>query len=90
MAKQEKVHLSKDHWLEQEGIGWVSSESSEDFSPQIPEAEFNLRIARAKELLAKHGIDAMILFAEENKYYYGGYRDAALMFTDRWRHCFIF
>jgi len=47
------------------------------------------QIAKAKETLAKHGMDAMILFAEENKYYYGGYRDAALMFTDRWRHCFI-
>ena len=39
--------------------------------------------------MAKHGLDAMVLFADENKYYYGGYRDAALMFTDRWRHCFI-
>jgi Xaa-Pro aminopeptidase len=85
----EKVHLSKDHWLVQEGISWEEQVATEDFSPHIPESEFNLRTDKAKKLLAKHGLDAMILFAEENKYYYGGYRDAALMFTDRWRHCFI-
>ena len=87
--KKEKTHLSKDHWIEQEGISWGEGVADEDFSPHIPKQEFDLRIAKAKQLLAKHGIDAMILFAEENKYYYCGYRDAALMFTDRWRHCFI-
>jgi len=87
--KKQKKHLSKDHWLEQEGITWEQSDSKEDFCPHIPKEEFDLRIAKAKDLLAKHGIDAMVLFAEEDKYYYGGYRDAALMFTDRWRHCFI-
>lgn len=85
----EKVHLSKDHWLVQEGISWEEQVATEDFSPHIPEKEFKQRTEKAKKLLAKHGLDAMILFAEENKYYYGGYRDAALMFTDRWRHCFI-
>ena len=89
MAKEEKTHLSKDHWIEQEGVTWEQSESTEDFSPHIPKGEFDLRIRKAKKLLAKHGIDALLLFAEENKYYYGGYRDAALMFTDRWRHCII-
>ncbi len=89
MAKKEKTHLSKDHWIEQEGVQWEQSESEEDFSPHIPQSDFNLRIEKAKQTMAKHGIDAMVLFAEENKYYYGGYRDAALMFTDRWRHCII-
>jgi Xaa-Pro aminopeptidase len=84
-----KGHLSKDHWITQEGIGWQGDVAAEDFCPHIPEEEFKLRIAKVKETMAKHGMDAMILFAEENKYYYGGYRDAALMFTDRWRHCFI-
>jgi len=89
MAQKDTEHLSKDHWIEQEGVVWKQSDTNEDFSPHIPKEEFDLRIAKAKTLLAKHGIDAMILFAEENKYYYGGYRDAALMFTDRWRHCII-
>lgn len=89
MTQTTKGHLSKDHWITQEGIGWQGDVAKEDFCPHIPEEEFNLRIAKAKQTLAKHGMDAMILFAEENKYYYGGYRDAALMFTDRWRHCFI-
>lgn len=89
MAEKAKEHLSKDHWITQEGIGWQADVADEDFCPHIPEEEFNQRIAGAKQTLARHGMDAMILFAEENKYYYGGYRDAALMFTDRWRHCFI-
>lgn len=89
MAQKDKLHLSKDHWIDQAGVEWAQSTSTEDFSPHIPKAEFDLRTAKTKQILAKHGIDAMILFSEENKYYYGGYRDAALMFTDRWRHCII-
>ncbi len=34
--KKQKKHLSKDHWLEQEGITWEQSESTEDFSSHIP------------------------------------------------------
>lgn len=79
----------KEHKIQQEGVSWTQSECDEDFYPHIPKEEFDLRIARAKQIMARHGLDAMILFAEENKYYYGGYRDAALMFTDRWRHCII-
>ena len=66
-GKKQKKHLSKDHWLEQEGISWGHSDAEEDFSPHIPREEFDRRIRKAKELLAKHGIDAMVLFAEENK-----------------------
>ena len=89
MTDDHKEHRSEDHWLEQEGARWKESEYEEDFAPHIPEEEFKLRTAKAKELLAKHGIDAMVLFADGNKYYYGGYREANLRFTARWRHCVI-
>jgi Xaa-Pro aminopeptidase len=85
----EHAHVPRDNGTTQNGSGWKEGVVTDDFSPHIPEYEFNLRIAKAKKLLAKHGLDAMILFAEENKYYYGGYRDAIMMWTDRWRHCFI-
>ncbi|MFH2066126.1 MAG: Xaa-Pro peptidase family protein [Pseudomonadota bacterium] len=78
-----------DNRIVQEGVAQVQSDAADDFCPHLPKAEFDLRISKAKELLVKHGLDAIVLFAEENKYYYGGFRDAILMFTDRWRHCII-
>jgi len=56
MAKRGKTHLSNDHWIEQEGVTWEQSDSAEDFSPHIPKGEFDLRIRKAKKLLAKYGI----------------------------------
>ena len=48
-----------------------------------------MRTRKARELLQKHGLDAMILFAYGNKQYYGGFLETNYRFTDRWRHCFI-
>jgi Xaa-Pro aminopeptidase len=89
MAMKDKTHLSKDHWIEQEGAAWAHSDDPEDFEPYIPKEEFEGRTRKAKELLARHGMDAMVLFAYSNKQYYGGYREANMRHTDRWRHCFI-
>ena len=66
MTDKDEKHRSQDHWLEQEGTWWKESGHKEDFSPYIPESKFNLRTVRAKELLAKHGIDAIVLFADGN------------------------
>lgn len=78
-----------DHNYQQKGASWVESSAQEDFYPHIPKNEFDERIAKAKQLLAKHGIDAMILFSVDNKYYYGGYRESNIRYTTRWRHCVI-
>ena len=42
---------------------------------EIPLAEFQGRIAKAKKLMEKHGINGLLLFCRENQIYYGGWRD---------------
>lgn len=42
---------------------------------EIPKAEFQGRIAKAKQLMEKHDIDGLLLFCRENQIYYGGWRD---------------
>ena len=81
--------LSKDHQMEREGVTWSDSAATEDFSPHLPKEEFDRRTAAAKRMLAKHGLDAMILFSYDNKYYYGGYRESNIRYSHRWRHCLI-
>jgi Xaa-Pro aminopeptidase len=53
--------------------------------PRVPYEEYRLRIDRAKQILAKHGIDAMLLFSPTDWWYYGGWTDVAQMHTDVWR-----
>jgi len=77
------------HELQQKGVKWANSEATDDFCPHIPKYEFDNRIAKAKQLLSKHGLDAMVLFSYDNKYYYGGYRESNLRYTHRWRHCIV-
>ena len=89
MATKKKTGSSSDHVMEQKGVVWEDSKSTEDFCPYIPKEEFDLRTRKARELLQKHGLDAMILFAYGNKQYYGGFLETNYRFTDRWRHCFI-
>ena len=80
---------SRDHQLLQKGMTWQDSMDEEDFIPHIPKNEFDLRIATAKKSLEKHGVDAMVLFSYDNKYYYGGYRESNIRYSHRWRHCVI-
>ncbi|MFH2066130.1 MAG: aminopeptidase P family N-terminal domain-containing protein [Pseudomonadota bacterium] len=89
MTNKNKAHLSNDHRIQREAVNRMQSESTDDFSPRLPKEEFDLRISKAKELLVNHRMDAMVLFAEENKYYYSGCRDTVLMFTNRYRYCII-
>jgi Xaa-Pro aminopeptidase len=42
---------------------------------EIPKAEFQGRIAKAKQTMEKHDIDGLLLFCRENQIYYGGWRD---------------
>ncbi|RJP33764.1 MAG: aminopeptidase P family protein [Actinobacteria bacterium] len=69
-------------------VDW-GEQASEAPYPTIPKAEFELRNARARELMEERGMDAMILFAPANVYYFTGFRDPCLMETHRWRYCAI-
>jgi Xaa-Pro dipeptidase len=55
----------------------------------MPRAEFQRRANRAKELLAKHKMDAMLLFSPQNWWYYGGWTDVAQMHNWVWRSCMV-
>jgi len=57
--------------------------------PSIPYEEYQSRIERAKQCLAEHEIDAMILFSPYNWWYYGGFTDAAQMHNAIWRTVLI-
>ena len=89
MSREPKEPLSRDHVMEREGVAWESSVAAEDVFPYMPKEEYELRIQKAKTLLARHGIDAMAVFAYGNKQYYGGFQESNYRFTDRWRHCII-
>lgn len=55
----------------------------------MPYEEYRRRIDRSKTLMAKHKMDAMILFSPTNWWYYGGWTDVAQMHNWVWRSCMI-
>jgi Xaa-Pro aminopeptidase len=57
--------------------------------PNVPYDEYAARIARARQCLADHQLDAMILFSPTNWWYYGGFTDAAQMHNAIWRTAMI-
>jgi len=57
--------------------------------PNQPFDEYAARIARARQCLADHQIDAMILFSPTNWWYYGGFTDAAQMHNAIWRTAMV-
>ena len=57
--------------------------------PNLPFEEYQRRIERAREVLAEHRLDALILFAPTNWWYYGGFTDAAQMHNAIWRVALI-
>ncbi|GAB4338819.1 MAG: hypothetical protein Kow0099_13200 [Candidatus Abyssubacteria bacterium] len=57
--------------------------------PNIPYEEYRARIDRAKQCLADHKLDAMVLFSPYNWWYYGGFTDAAQMHNAIWRTALI-
>ncbi|MHA1578206.1 MAG: aminopeptidase P family protein [Candidatus Freyarchaeota archaeon] len=55
----------------------------------MPYSEYKNRAQKARELLEKHNMDAMILFSPINWRYYGGWTDVAQMHNWVWRSCMI-
>lgn len=78
-----------DHTMQHEGVRWEDTTAQDDFAPYMPESEYQNRIAKARQLLVKHEMDAMLLFAYGNKQYYAGFMESNYRFTDKWRHCLI-
>jgi len=57
--------------------------------PFMPYEEYMSRIDKARELLKRHNLDALLLFSPTDWWYYGGWTDAAQMHTDCWRSAMI-
>jgi len=57
--------------------------------PTFPYDEYCARVERARQCMAKHELDAMLLFSPTNWWYYAGFTDAAQMHNDVWRSCLI-
>jgi Xaa-Pro dipeptidase len=53
--------------------------------PHLPREEYEGRFRKAKELMSKYGIDALLLFAPENLYYYTGFKKENFAVEKRWR-----
>jgi Xaa-Pro aminopeptidase len=53
--------------------------------PRFPHTEFDQRLAKAKELMGGYGVDALLLFAPENLYYYTGFKKENFAVEKRWR-----
>ena len=71
--------------IEKQVDGSILSFHKEVRFPRFPRAEFDQRIAKAKELMGKYGIDALLLFAPENIYYYTGFKKENFAVDKRWR-----
>ncbi|MFX0200092.1 MAG: aminopeptidase P family N-terminal domain-containing protein, partial [Candidatus Hodarchaeota archaeon] len=53
--------------------------------PRFPQNEYKQRLSKARDLMGKYGIDALLLFAPENLYYYTGFKKENLPLEKRWR-----
>lgn len=67
----------------------LSCQKKEVRFPRFPYDEFKKRLARVRELMGKYGIDAVLLFAPENLYYYTGFKKENLAVGKRWRRSAI-
>ena len=57
--------------------------------PNIPMEEYHKRINRAKELLEKYKMDALVVYDPDNIRYYAGYDKVGMGVERRWRTGFI-
>jgi len=58
--------------------------------PRFPYEEYEGRVSKARELMGKHGIDALLLFAPEDIFYYTGFKKENLAVEKRWRRGLYF
>ncbi len=58
--------------------------------PRFPYEEYEGRGSKARELMGKYGIDALLLFAPEDIFYYTGFKKENLAVEKRWRRGVVF
>ncbi len=80
----------KEKWVDQMKDDFVLSYQREVKFPRFPKDEFERRSLKAQELMERYGIDALLLFAPENIYYYTGFKKENIAIEKRWRRGIIF
>ena len=60
--------------IEQMKDGTVLSRHREVRFPNFPYEEYEGRVSKARELMGKYGIDALLLFGPEDIFYYTGFK----------------
>jgi Xaa-Pro aminopeptidase len=54
-------------------------------SPELPYEEYELRMNNLRELMGRHGLDAMLFFSPLHMRYYLGFRKASYGMSEQWR-----
>ena len=68
----------------------VLSQHREVRFPHFPYEEYERRLTKAKELMGRYGIDALLLFAPEDIFYYTGFKKENIAVEKRWRRGCVF
>jgi len=75
----------KEKWVDLMEDDVVLSYQREVRFPRFPQDEYERRISKIQELMVRYGIDALLLFAPENIYYYTGFKKENFAVEKRWR-----
>jgi len=76
--------------IEQMKDGTVLSRHREVRFPNFPYEEYDGRVSKARELMGKYGIDALLLFGPEDIFYYTGFKKENMAVEKRWRRGVVF
>ena len=68
----------------------VLSQHREVRFPHFPYEEYERRLTKARELMGRYGIDALLLFAPEDIFYYTGFKKENIAVEKRWRRGCVF
>ncbi len=58
--------------------------------PRFPYEEYEGRVSKARELMERYGIDALLLFGPEDIFYYTGFKKENIAVEKRWRRGGVF
>jgi Xaa-Pro aminopeptidase len=75
----------KENWIDQMKDDVVLLHQHQVRFPRFPYEEYKNRVSRARDLMGKYGVDALLLFAPENIFYYTGFKKENFAIEKRWR-----
>jgi Xaa-Pro dipeptidase len=75
----------KENWIEHMKDKVVLSHQHQVMFQRFPYEEYETRVSKAKDLMGKYGVDALLLFAPENIFYYTGFKKENFAVEKRWR-----